>query len=224
MKNIGVVLPYEKDRRRLRGFLKKFSYKTIYIEEYGFNFIVADDSQNCSKIFNKNKVEHIVLLTDCEIESCDFKVISGDFTFKKLLPEYVRKTIKKTGDSCSVTVVDKKLSADCILITEKLCDFCHSLSICTENFEGAEKLCDDLFDKYGIAVNIIGKNDLINDDVVTVLEDCGNTFGENCLIIDKKCKKMSPNIISDFYIPFRIKPPFNMSNLVFQECIDIINC
>ena len=40
--------------------------------------------------------------------------------------------------------------------------------------------------------------------------------------IDKNAKKCE-KIIDDFYIPFKIKPPYGIKNLVFAECIDIIN-
>lgn len=224
MKNIGVILPYIKSSDNfVKEFFKRFVYQKFPVTEYGFNFLVAHDNQNCSKIFNKHKINKIVVLTDCEIESCNFQILTGDRIYKQMLPEYIRKTAKKYGGNCSVTLVDKNLSADGILIADKLCTMCRTVNINTRSVHSAESLCDKLLDKYGIAVSVVGNDDVINTDIVVVIEDCGNKYGQNCLIIDKYSKIKSNRIINDFYIPFRVKPPFGMSNLLFAECIDAIN-
>lgn len=223
MENIGVVLPYvRRSKNFVAEFFKRYKCDMFPVEEYGFNFIVVYDNQNCSRIFNKNKVQRIVILTDLELECCDFEILNGDRVFKRMLPEFVRKTAKSYGGNCSVTLVDKNMSDDGMTIAERLCDMCSTIFINTQNIAKAEMFCDRLLDKYGVIVEVINDKSVINTDLVVVLESCGNNYGRNCVVIDKNCKKGNGRVINDFYIPFRTKPPFGMSNLVFAECLEAI--
>lgn len=224
MKKIGVVLPCA---RGSKGFLKRFftksKYETVSVEEYGFEFVCVYDYQNCSKIFNKNSIENIVLMTDKPIERCNFRILNGDRMFRNMLPDFVRKTAKSFENGCSVTVVDKNLSKDGRAIVENLCPVCGNLTVSTCKKYDAERLCDRLLDKYGIVVNVVNEESVIETDIVVVLDDCGNKYGQNCMVIDKNCSRSYGRTINDFHIPFNVKPPFGMSNLVFAECIDAIN-
>ncbi len=225
MKNIGVILPCTEDKRNfILRFFKNFRCKRLHIEEYGFDFVVVNTGQNFRKILKKNNVEYVVVMTDCDIGELNFKILDGRKTFLKMLPEYIRKTAKKYGGNCSVTLVDKYLSPDGMIIADKLCEMCRSVNINTLMVGEAEKLCDSLLDKYGIAVNVIGENENINSDMAVVLGDCGNNYSENCIVIDNNPNNQSLGVIKDFYIRFRTKPPFGMSNLIFAECIEVINC
>lgn len=219
MKNIGLILPYTKEKNHL----KRFFCKKFYVENYDFNFIVVNQRQNFKRIFRKNNVKQVVISNDCKTEISSFEILTGDSIYKKMIPDYVRKIAKKYGLNCSVTLVDKKMSQDGILIVDKLCGFCRMVNINTFNLEEGENLCEILLDKYGIAVNVIGEGQVINTDIAVVLEDCGNKYGNECLVINKDNKSNDCRMVSDFYIPFRTKPPFGMSNLVFAECIASIN-
>ena len=224
MKNIGVVLPYTRGSDNfVKEFLKKFKYKKIPVTEYGFNFVVVHDNQNCSKIFNKNKVNSIVLMTSAEIQKCNFRIINGDRAYLRMLPDFVRKIAKSHGDSCSVTVIDRSMSEHGAALADKLCNICRTVNISTGNAESAGEICDRLFDKYGVVINILNKDSIVDTDIAVVVEDCGNEYGQKCVVIDKKRKRCSDRIINDFYIPFRIKPPLGISNLIFAECVDEVN-
>ncbi len=223
MENIGVVLPYVRGSKNfVTEFLKRFKYDVLPVEEYGFNFVVVYDNQNCGRIFNKNKVHSVVILTDLELECCDFEILTGDRVFKRMVPEFVRKTAKSYGGSCSVTLVDKNMSDEGMTIAERLCDMCNTVCINTKNVEKAEILCDKLLDKYGVIAHITGDKAIIDTDIAVVLDSFGNDYVRECVVIDKNCKNAKGRVINDFYIPFRIKPPFGMSNLVFAECLEAI--
>lgn len=223
LKNIGVVMPYvRRSKNFVAEFFKRFKWDIFPVEEYGFNFIVVYDNQNCGRIFNKNNVHSIVILTDLELECCDFEILTGDKVFKRMLPEFVRKTAKSYGGRCSVTLVDKDMSDDGMTIAERLCDMCSTVCINTKNMEKAEILCDRLLDKYGVIADVISDKSIISTDLVAVLDSFGNNYGRNCVVIDKNCKNSKGRVVNDFYIPFRIKPPFGMSNLVFAECLEAI--
>ncbi len=223
MKNIGVIMPYiDNNANFVKKFIKRHKCEVFPVTEYGFNFIVVYDNQNCSKLLNKHGVNSIVVLTDAELEYCDFGILDGDSMFKRMLPEFVRKTAKGFGVNCSVTLVDKNMSDYGMSFAEKLCDICNYVFIYTQNISRAELLCERLLDKYGVVVNIIKDKSPINTNLAVVIEGCGNRYGENCVVIDKNLKKGNNRVINDFYIPFRIKPPFGMSNLVFAECTEVI--
>lgn len=224
MENIGVILPsVQWSGNFIKNFLKRYKYDTFPVTEYGFNFVVARDNQNCSRIFNKNGVHNIVVLTDLEVECCDFNIIKGDRIFCRMLPEYVRKTAKIRGGSCSVTLVDKELSDAAMTLADKLCDVCGTLCISTRNFSRGEMLCERLLDKYGIIVTLIPRGEVVSTDIAVVLEDWGSRYTYGCTVVDKNCREPKGcRLVNDFYIPFRIKPPFGMSNLVFGECVEAI--
>ena len=222
MKKIGVVFPHTKNKR---GFWKRFfcknKYEAVIVNEYGIEFLCVYDNQNCSKIFNKNGVEDIVLMTDNPVERCNFRILDGERMFRKMLPDFVRKTAKSCKEDCTVTVVDKSLTKSGIKIIESLCSVFGTIKVCTDMAYDAERLCDRLLDKLGVVIDVVDNKAHINTDIVIVLEDCGNSYGTECVIIDKNCKHSYGNVVNDFYIPFNIKPPFGMSNLVFAECIEL---
>ncbi len=222
MKKIGVVFPGAKNER---GFWKRLfcknKFETVIVEEYSLEFLCVYDNQNCSKIFNKNGIEDIVLMTDNPVERCNFRILDGERMFRKMLPEFVRKTAKSFEDSCTVTVVDKNLTKSGTKIIESLCSVFGSLTICTDMVYDAERLCDRLLDKLGVVIDVEDNKAHIDTDIVIVLEDCGNSYGTECVVIDKNCKRSYGKVVNDFYIPFNIKPPFGMSNLVFAECIEL---
>ena len=224
MENIGVILPCEGDSV---GFLKRFFNKSRYeilpVKEYGFEFLCVYDYQNYIKIFNKKGIENIVVMTDKPIEKCNFRILSGDRAFKHKLTDFVRKTVKSFGNGCSVTIVDKNLSGDVVSIIENLSAVCGEFYLCTSKTYDGEKICDRLLDRFGIVAEVKDNSVVINSDIAVVLEDWGNKYHKDCLVIDKNSKSKSDRVINDFHIPFRIKPPFGMSNLVFAECLDAIN-
>lgn len=224
MKKIGVVLPYVRGSKSFfKRLMTKSKCENVPIEEYDFEFLCVYDNQNCSKIFNKNGVENVVIMTEKPVERANFRVLDGDKMFKKILPDYVRKTAKTFEDGCSVTLVDKNFSKSAGKLLENLCSTCGNLTVSTCKKYDAERLCDRLLDKYGTVVNVVGDNMEINSDIVVVLEDCGNSYGPDSIVVDKNCRRSYGKAVNDFYIPFKTKPPFGMSNLVFAECIDAIN-
>lgn len=222
MKKIGVVFQGIKNKSGFwnRIFCKN-KFETVIVNEYGIEFLCVYDNQNCSKIFNKNGIEDIVLMTDKKVERCNFRILDGERMFRKMLPDFVRKTAKTYGENCTVTVVDKNLTKSGMKIVESLCSVFGSLKVCTDMVFDAERFCDRLFDKLGVVIDVVDNKAHIASDIVIVLENCGNSYGTECVIIDKNCKQNYGNVINDFYIPFNIKPPFGMSNLVFAECIEL---
>ncbi len=222
MKKIGVVFPGAKNEWGLwKRIFCKNKFESVIVDEYGIEFLCVYDNQNCSKIFNKNGVEDIVLMTDKYVERCNFRILDGERMFRKMLPDFVRKTAKSYGEGCTVTVVDKNLTKSGMKIIESLCAVFGSLRVCTDMVYDAERLCDRLLDKLGVVIDVVDNKVHIDTDIVIVLEDCGNNYGTECVIIDKNCKRSYGNVINDFYMPFNIKPPFGMSNLVFAECIEL---
>lgn len=215
MENIGVILPATKEK----GFFKRFKWENVGFEDYHINFVVVRDNQNCSKIFNRNNVERIVILTDCEVEECNFEILTGDVVYKRMLPDYARRLAKGCGNECSVTLVDKSMGNQTEVILNKLCDVCKSVNVNTHNLIMAEKMADYVMEKYGLVLGIVDDKRVIDDDIVVVVEDCGNPYSNESIVIDKDLKFPSDKRINDFYIPFGIKPPFGMSNLVFAQCI-----
>lgn len=221
MKNIGVVLKSEGTGSFLKRFFKKRRYKFEPVTEYGFNFVVVNDDCNYARIFNKHKVLGVVVLTDNFQNNC-FRIIDGESVYKRMLPQMVRKTIKSKGTHTTVAVVDKTLSDECCSLADKLCSFCNSLVIVTENTAKAEQLCENLLENYGAVAEFSKTGSDTNCDLAVVLEDYEGVGIKNCKKIDKNAKKCEKTI-ADFYIPFKIKPPYGIKNLVFAECIDIIN-
>ena len=224
MENIGVILPHAGE---CGGFFKRlfdsFKYEKITVTEYGFNFVAVHHNRNYARVFKKNKVKNIVLLTDCVTEKYDFEILNGDKVYKRMIPGYVRKLSKSFADGCSVTVVDKSLCADTADIVDKLCDICKNVSLVTHSKHEGEKLACRLFEKYGVVVDIPAPEWVICSDIAVVIEDCGNSYSHECTVIDKSLKTASERRINDFYIPFRVKPPFGMSNLEFAQCLDAID-
>lgn len=221
MLNIGIV----KKSGGQKGFFSKFihrnSYKNIPILEYGINFVVADDEQNCSRIFEKNGVCDIVLLTDCDVLENDFNVVDGSLTFFRMLPDYVRKLLKSMGNDASVSVLDKNLSTDACILLKKICDVCKNVKIITENEKKAVAVCEDMMKNYGIAVDFSDTRSIVNSSIAVVLTDCGCRFDKDCIVIDKS--KSIGRVVNDFYIPFKVRPPLGMKNVVFSEVLDLLS-
>lgn len=223
MKNIGVVLPYIPTTDSIfKKILKHFSCEVFCVKEYDFNFIVVYDNQNCNRIFRRHNVNEVVILTDMDLECCTYKIISGENVFRHMIPGFIRKKAKSMEGTCSVTVVDKQLSDRGIEIVDKLCGFCNRIFINTHNEKKGEFLCNNLLEKYGVVVDVIDKEDIINTEFIVVLEDCGNTRSKNSIVIEYGAKTKNDKAINDFYIPFRIKPPFGMPCVVFAECLETI--
>lgn len=224
MVKIGVVFPKEENKQ---GFWKKvFSknkYKSVFVEEYGIEFLCVYENQNCVKIFSKNSVENIVLMTDKPFNGGNVRVLSGERTYKKMLPGFVRKTAKRIGDKCTVTVVDKNLTHAGMQLVEEFCTVFKTITVCTDKVYDAQRMGDRLLDKLGVVIGVAENDAHIDSDIVVVLEGCGNSYGPESIVIDKNCKISYGNSVNDFYIPFNIKPPFGMSNLVFAECVDLNN-
>ena len=221
VKNIGVVLKSEGTPGFLKRFFKKNRFKIDPVTEYGFNFVVVNDDCNYTRIFNKHKVLEVVVLTD-NFQNNGFHIIDGESVYKRMLPEFVRKSVKSNGTHTTVAVVDKTLSDNCWSLADKLCGFCNSVVVVTENTEKAEQLCENLLENYGVVAEFSKIGSDISCDLAVVLEDYEGVSIKNCKKIDKNAKKCE-KIIDDFYIPFKIKPPYGIKNLVFAECIDVIN-
>ena len=224
MERIGVILPCESDSAGfIKRFFSKLRYEILTVQEYEFEFLWVYDYQNYIKIFKKKGIENVVVMTDKPIEKCNFRILSGDLAFKQRMMDFVRKTVKSFGNGCSVTIVDKNLSGDAVSIIQNLSTVCGEFYLCTSRTYDGEIVCDRLLDRFGIVAEVKDNSGVINSDIALVLEEWGNKYSQNCLVIDKNSKSKSDRIIKDFHIPFRIKPPFGMSNLVFAECLDAIN-
>lgn len=221
---IGVVFSKPDKRESLwKRFFAKNKFEFVFVREYGIEFLCVYDNQNYGKIFEKNGIENIVLLTDKKVTINNVQILDGERMYRKMLPEFVRKTAKSVDGKCTVAVVDKELTDSGVRIVEQLCSYFETVVICTEKTYDAQRMCDRLLDKMGVVIEVVEPGSRIGSDIVVVLENCGNTYGTDSIIIDKNCKTAYEKLISDFYIPFNVKPPFGMSNLVFAECIDAFN-
>ena len=129
---------------------------------------------------------------------------------KKLIPSVVRKIVKGSLSS-RVAIVDKNISEDCVLLADKLCRVCSCLVFITFCRERAEELCDVLMEKYGAPAEVVYSLSPVKCDVAVVLDVCPCEFEKTTQIFDISA--------TDFYIPFKVKPPFGISNLVFADCI-----
>ncbi len=224
MTKIGVVFPRCENKN---GFLKRLfsknKYETVIVEEYNLEFMCMYDNQNYSKVFPKNNVENVVLVKNAQFNGANIRVLNGERIYKRMLPDYVRKIAKKIGGKCTVTVVDKNLTDAVMKLIHELCSVFETVNVCTEKVYDAQRMCDRLLDNLGVVITVVGNDVHIDSDIVVVLEDCGNSYGQNCVVINKNQKRIGENCISDFYIPFDVKPPFGMSNLVFAECVELNN-
>ena len=222
MVKIGVVFPKEENKKSFwKKVFAKNKYESVFVKDYGIEFLCVYENQNCVKIFSKNDVENIVLMTDKSFSGGNIRVLNGERTYKKMLPGFIRKTAKRIGDKCTVTVVDKNLTHAGMQLVEELCSTFETITVCTDKIYDAQRMCDRLLDKLGIVISVVGNDVNIDSDIVVILEDCGNSYGHESVVIDKNCKRSYGNSVNDFYIPFNVKPPFDMSNLVFAECIEI---
>ena len=219
MYTIGVIMPAEKMDSYLSGLFRRFKCKIFPVEEYGICFAVVFDNQNCGRIMQRHGVRDIVLLTDAEVEFCSYNIIDGTDAYKRMLPEFMRKIAKSSGGDMCVTVVDRYVSDYCFELTEKLCGICRGVRLVCENTANGEKLARSMEEKYGIIIEISDKDDAAESECAVVLEDFGVKFSKTCKIVDIKRKK-GDGTINDFYIPFKVKPPFGMKNLVFYECAE----
>lgn len=223
LKNIGVVLPYTPTTDNIfKKILRHYSCDIFYVREYDFNFIMVYDNQNCNRIFKKHKVDEVVILTHLDLECCTYKIIDGEKVFRRMIPEFIRKKSKSMEGICSVTVVDKEMSDECFDIVDRLCDFCNKIFINTLNEKKGAFLCNKLLEKYGIVADVVDNQSVINTDFIVILDDCGNLRGKNSIIIEYGAKNKNKNVVNDFYIPFKIKPPFGMSCVTFEECLETI--
>ena len=211
----------ENKQGALKRFFGKNKYRSVFVEEYGIEFLCVYENQNCDRIFSKNSVENIVLITDKPFNGGSVRVLSGERMYKKMLPDFVRKTAKRIGDKCTVTVVDKNLSNAAVHLVEELCSVFETITVCTDKIYDAQRMCDRLLDKLGVVIGVVGNETHISTDIVVVLDDCGNSYEHESVVINRICNKNHENLINDFYIHFNVKPPFGMSNLVFAECVEI---
>ena len=210
MITIGVVTKSEKTGNFFKDFFAAYKCRILPVEEYGIRFAAVSDKGNYRRIFHKLKVKYAVVLTKKLVSETDFQIIDGSETYKKMLPQTVRKVIK--GNCASrVAIVDKHISADCILLADRLCRVCGCLVFATNCREKAEELCDTLMEKYGAPAEVAYDNCIVKCDVAVVLDGCPCRFEKGTTVFDIKA--------TEFYIPFKVKPPFGMSNLVFADCI-----
>lgn len=210
MTTIGVVTKSEKAGNFFKDFFGRYRCRILPVEEYGIRFAAVSDKSNYRRIFHKLKVEYAVVLTDKPVAETGFKIIDGSETYKKMLPQTVRKVIK--GNCVSrVAIVDKQISADCVRLADKLCRVCSCLVFVTTCTEKAEGLCDVLMEKYGAPAEVAKNTSDVVCDVAVVLEHCPCRFQKGTTVFDMTS--------TDFYIPFKVKPPFGMSNLTFADCI-----
>lgn len=219
MFNVGIVKKADDRVGFFSEFFHRNSYENISVPEYGINFVVCDDGKNCSRIFYKTKVCDIVLLTNCEILENDFNVVDGNLTFFRMIPDYVRKLVKSMGKDTSVALLDKNLSTDACILLKKLCDICKNVKIVTENEKKAKTVCEDMMKNYGIVTDYFDPKSIVNSSVAVVLNDFGCRFKKGCIVIDKN--KNTGNAVNDFYIPFKVRPPLGMKNVVFSEVLDL---
>ena len=223
MKNIGVVLPYKRVKgNSAKNIIRHFFCEVYSVKEYGFDFIVVYDNQNCSRFFKRYGVKDVVILTDLEIDCCSYNIIDGKKIFESMITEFVRKKSKSYYGNCSVTVVDKKMSDFGMELVGKLCGFCSTVFVNTQNQIRGEFLCNNLLENYGVIASLIVDKTVLNTDFVVVLEDCGNKCNGDSMVIEHNPKNKNMSVVNDFYIPFRIKPPFGMSNVMFAECLQTI--
>ena len=224
MIKIGVVLPDVENKQSLwKRFFSEKRYESVLIKEYEIEFLCVYENQKCTKIFSKKGVDNIVLMNDKPFNGGNVRILNGERMYKKMLPDFVRKTAKGIGGKCTVTVVDKNLTNTGIKLIEEFCSVFETITVGTDKLYDAQRMCDRLLDELGVVISVIGNDAHITSDIVVVLEECGKGYGHESVVIDKNCKKNYGNFINDFYIPFSIKPPFGMSNLVFAECIEIAN-
>ena len=221
---IGVVFPKQDKKESLwKRIFAKNKFEFVFVREYGIEFLCMYDNQNYVRVFEKNGVENIVLLTDKKVAINNVRILDGERMYRKMLPEFVRKTAKSFDGKCTVAVVDKGLTDAGVRLTEQLCSYFETVVICTEKTYDAQRVCDRLLDEMGVVIEVVEPGSHIGSDIVVVLENCKNSYDPESIIIDKNCKTGYKKLVNDFYIPFNAKPPFGMSNLVFAECIDAVN-
>lgn len=210
MITIGVVTKSEKTGNFFKDFFANFRCRILPVEEYGIRFAAVSDKGNYRRKFHKLKVKYVVFMTEKPIEQTDFEIVDGSETYKKMLPQTVRKVLK--GNYASrVAIVDKQISADCVRLADKLCRVCSCLVFVTLDRKKADDLCDELMEKYGAPAEVADETLPVMCNVAVVLDGCSCVFEKGTVIFDIDA--------TDFYIPFKVKPPFGMSNLVFADCI-----
>ena len=210
MVTIGVVTKPVKTGNFFKDFFANFRCKILPVEEYGIKFAAVSDKGNYRRIFQNLKVQYAVIVTDNPVSEIGCTIIDGSETYKKLLPQTVRKLLKSKNSS-RVAIVDKSISKDCVQLADKLCQVCSCLVFVALHKEKAEQLCDALMGKYGAPAEVAYGTSLVSCDIAVVLDYCPYEFEKHTTIFDIST--------TDFYIPFKVKPPFGMSNLVFADCI-----
>lgn len=210
MTTIGVVTKSVKTGNFFKDFFAGFGCRILPVEEYGINFAAVSDKGNYRRIFHKLKAKYVVVMTDKPIEELGCDIIDGSETYKKMLPQMVRKILKGKVQS-KVVIVDKHISDECVSLADKLCRVCRCIVFVTLSADKAENLCDALMEKYGAPAEVAKNNSNVVCDVAVVLESCPCRFQKGTTVFDVTS--------TDFYIPFKVKPPFGMSNLVFADCI-----
>lgn len=217
MINIGAVLPKSQMDSYLKGIFRKLRCVVLPVSEYGFNYIIVFENSCCKRIFKRHNVNKIVLLTNAELGS--YEIFDGQTAYKNMLPEFMRRLTKSKNGNVSVTVVDKNISSDCEGITDKLCEICARVFLASENIKKAQLIAEKMEVKYGIIIELIKNGKTIDSDFAVVLDDYGVKTQKDCVVINPKAKD-ADGVINDFYIPFKVKPPLGISNLVFEECVD----
>lgn len=210
MTTIGVVTKSVKTGNFFRDFFARYRCKILPVEEYGIKFAAVNDESNYRRIFRKLKAQYVVIMTDKPVTETGCKIIDGSETYKKMIPHIVRKLLKGKHSS-TVAIVDKNISQDCCRLADKLCQVCSNLVFVTACEEKAEELCDVLMESYGAPAQVLKGADVVRCDVAVVLEPYPCKFEKTTEVFDVA--------VTDFYISFKIKPPFGMSNLVFADCI-----
>lgn len=220
MVNIGVVLPRCEMKKHLKGLFKRYRHKVVPVAEYGFNYIVAFDNSRCDYIFSRNKVSSIVLLTDREIEFCNYKILDGHSAYILMLPDFLRRVLKSRDMDASVAVMSDKYTDELFSLTDKLCTMCKSVSVFCKDVNLVEKMAENFEQKYGIIIEIKDIKDKVESDFAVSLDKLPKNISPKCTVIDPNnpCGK---NVVSDFHIPFKTRPPLGISNLVFWECVEL---
>ncbi len=220
MVNIGVVLPRSKMNEHIKGLFKRYRYKVVPVAEYGFNYIVAFDNSRCDYIFAKNNVDSIVLLTDMEVELCSYKILDGQRAYFAVLPDFLRRVLKSKEMDASVAVLSEKYTDDLSQITDKLCTMCKSVSVFCKDVDLVEKMAENFEQKYGIIIEVKNACDKVTADFAVVLDGLFNNVSPKCTVISRN-KIKGKNVVCDFRIPFKTRPPLGISNLVFAECVGL---
>ena len=199
----------------------KYRCQRLSVPEYDIEFFAVSEKQNYQKIFNKYKIKNAVDLSCKACELYNVEIIDGKKIFKKMATDYVRKYLKSCGEGASVTFVDKSLKTYTEEFVDLLCDVCDRINLCTMCSRKGEELCDKIMKKYGAVINVMGNEEKIKSDVVVIVDNFDVVIDEKCVVIGDSFCTASNRKVWDFYIPFRVKVPFDMPRTVFAECVQL---